>query len=210
MLCRMQKPWLICIRIELWLLALISIVGHIERVLISSFRFWGSIRRTFGKIWTLMRWNGMLEMEFHLVIDFEDNFFFSSFSPNWLIASVIKLTDNQRTELLDVASKSDQSILILDKCPASVMKRSTSSVDMRCSHGTTTTYDYKTAFSQSVFCLVAKTERFFQINFIEALAANCIPVIYADNVVLPFIEVMHVASNVYIEFIWRYSTFFSR
>lgn len=59
----------------------------------------------------------------------------------------------------------------------------------RCAHSTNNVLDYKSAFTQSVFCIIAKTERLFQINLIEALAANCIPVIYADNVVLPFSEV---------------------
>lgn len=59
----------------------------------------------------------------------------------------------------------------------------------RCAHSTENIYNYKSAFTQSTFCIIARTERLFQINLIEALAANCIPVIYADNIVLPFSEV---------------------
>lgn len=62
-------------------------------------------------------------------------------------------------------------------------------IGVRCAHGTTKTYDLKSVFAQSQFCLIAKTERLFQYNLIEALAANCIPVVFADNVILPFTEV---------------------
>lgn len=87
------------------------------------------------------------------------------------------------------------------------MKKAATILGSRCSHGTNSLYDYKTAFTQSIFCLVAKTERLFQINFIEALAANCIPVIYADNIVLPFSEVEKQLNMIDIKFI--ISDFFS-
>lgn len=86
-----------------------------------------------------------------------------------------------------MAAKSDQNILLLDKCPANVAKRL--DVGVRCAYGTSNIFEYKTAFPQSQFCLVAKNERLFQVNLIEALASNCIPVIFADNIILPFVEV---------------------
>lgn len=97
------------------------------------------------------------------------------------------MSDTQRTTINDIASKSDKTVLLLDKCQRNVVKRS--SIGVRCAHGTKNTYDYKSAFMQSEFCIIAKTERLFQLNLIEALAANCIPVIYADNIILPFNEV---------------------
>lgn len=60
---------------------------------------------------------------------------------------------------------------------------------VRCTYRNHVAMNYKSAFTQSTFCLVAKTERLFQINLIESLASNCIPVIWADNIVLPFSEV---------------------
>lgn len=86
-----------------------------------------------------------------------------------------------------MASRSDRKILLMDKCPKSVAKRS--KLGVRCAHGTTKTYDIKTVYAQSQFCLISKNERLFQLNLIEALAANCIPIIFADNVILPFTEV---------------------
>lgn len=90
--------------------------------------------------------------------------------------------------MLDVATKSDKNVLLLDKCPKNMMKRST--IGIRCAHGTSNAFDYKSAYSQSQFCVVAKSERLFQLNLIEALAMNCIPIIHADNVILPFNEVI--------------------
>lgn len=107
--------------------------------------------------------------------------------PFWLTASILSLHENQKTALIDIASKSSKNILLLDKCHKKLKKGVHSTG--RCAHSTNNVLEYKTAFTQSVFCIIAKTERLFQINLIEALAANCIPVIYADNIVLPFSEV---------------------
>lgn len=91
--------------------------------------------------------------------------------------------------MIDLTVKSEKNILLLDKCPKAVANRL--AVGVRCAYGTTNIYEYKNVYVQSQFCLVARSERLFQLNFIEALASNCIPVIYADNSVLPFDEVFH-------------------
>lgn len=92
------------------------------------------------------------------------------------------------TTLTEIASKSDdRKILLLDKCPENVKERM--KLGWRCAYQTTDAYDLKAVQAQSQFCLVAKTERLFQLNLIEALATNCIPVIFADNIILPFTEV---------------------
>lgn len=99
----------------------------------------------------------------------------------------MKLNEVQLNTLLDIASKSDRKVLLLDECGKNVPKRS--KLGIRCAHGTSKAHDIKSVYAQSQFCLIAKTERLFELNFIEALAANCIPVIFADNVILPFSEV---------------------
>lgn len=113
------------------------------------------------------------------------NCIFSSF---WLTASTLKLNEVQLSTMTDIASKSDRKIILLDKCSKNVAKRSV--IGIRCAYGTTKTYDIKSVFAQSQFCLISKTERLFELNFIEALAANCIPVVFADNIILPFSEVI--------------------
>lgn len=126
-----------------------------------------------------------------------DNILFFAQRPFWIVASILNMSDMQQATINDIASKSDKPVLLLDKCQKSVVKRS--SVGVRCAHGTTNTYDYKSAFMQSQFCIIAKTERLFQLNLIEALAANCIPVIYADNIILPFNEVTTICLHLCIQ-----------
>lgn len=109
------------------------------------------------------------------------------FSSFWLTVSILELNELQLNTITDIASKTDHKILMLNKCPKDMVKRS--SIGIRCAHGTQKTYDIKTSYAQSQFCLISKTERLFQLNLIEALAANCIPVIFADNIILPFTEV---------------------
>lgn len=89
--------------------------------------------------------------------------------------------------LNEIASKSEQKVLLLDKCGANVAE--SKKLGWRCEYQTSNAYDLKAVQAQSQFCLVAKTERLFQLNLIETLATNCIPVIYADNTILPFAEV---------------------
>lgn len=48
--------------------------------------------------------------------------------------------------------------------------------------------DYPVVLSKSEFCLVIRGVRLAQLNLLDALASGCIPVIVADNIVLPFVE----------------------
>lgn len=93
----------------------------------------------------------------------------------------------QLTTLTAIASKSDRKMLLLDKCPENVMERT--KLGWRCAYQTGDAYDLKATQAQSQFCLIANTERLFEFNLIEALATNCIPVVFADNIILPFAEV---------------------
>lgn len=99
----------------------------------------------------------------------------------------MKMNEMYLSALNDAASKCEQKILLLDKCPPSVAE--SAKLGWRCEYQTTNAYELKTVQAQSQFCLIAKTERLFQLNLIEALATNCIPVIFADNIILPFYEV---------------------
>lgn len=117
-------------------------------------------------------------------IDFEMTAIYS-YRPIWLVASILKLTGPQRRILTDLSNRSERNIVLLKYCS----KKHNHNPGVRCTYRNNVTINFKSAFTQSTFCLVAKTERLFQINLIEALATNCIPVIFADNTVLPFSEV---------------------
>lgn len=95
------------------------------------------------------------------------------------------ISKDLRKSFEQFAEQNDKNILLLDKCS----KKTKLPFGARCDLITKNVYDYKSAFTQSDFCLITKSDRIFQINLIEALAANCIPIISADNVVLPYSEV---------------------
>lgn len=62
--------------------------------------------------------------------------------------------------------------------------------DVRCSYSDNkVVHEYPRILNQGTFCLIARTARLVQTNLLESLAAGCIPVIMADNVVMPFSEV---------------------
>jgi glucuronyl/N-acetylglucosaminyl transferase EXT2 len=62
--------------------------------------------------------------------------------------------------------------------------------DLRCSFPALTPVEYPEILEQGTFCLVIRGVRLAQPALLESLAAGCIPVIVADNTVLPFEEVI--------------------
>lgn len=62
--------------------------------------------------------------------------------------------------------------------------------EIRCSFPANNVHTYPDILSGGVFCLVARGARLVLVNLLDALAANCIPVIMADNIVMPFNEVL--------------------
>lgn len=62
--------------------------------------------------------------------------------------------------------------------------------DVRCSYSDNKSeHEYPHILNGGTFCLIARTARLVQTNLLESLASGCIPVIMADNVVMPFSEV---------------------
>lgn len=70
-------------------------------------------------------------------------------------------------------------LLILDECTPS-------NYTERCEIITNKKYPYPTILQQSTYCLVFRGARTGQMVLLEALAANCIPVIVMDSPVMPF------------------------
>lgn len=68
--------------------------------------------------------------------------------------------------------------------------------DIRCSSNLR--YEYPDILSHGQFCLIARGVRLVQINLLESLASGCVPVIMADNIVMPFSEVGGLAVIVFI------------
>ncbi len=94
----------------------------------------------------------------------------------------------------DIA-ESNKKVLILQQCATLVSDHASDDPklkqkDIRCSYpDNISEHEYPHILQQGVFCLIARTTRLVQMNLLESLAAGCIPVVLADNVVMPFDEV---------------------
>lgn len=87
--------------------------------------------------------------------------------------------------------------LLLQKCPAptstsseTVSRTPHSFIDTRCNFPHGREFDYPRVLEKATFCLVIRGVRLSQPNFLEALAAGCIPVVVADSYVMPFSEIL--------------------
>lgn len=113
--------------------------------------------------------------------------------PYFLISSQLNLSDRQRRILQDIADNNNN-FLILQQCTALSSNSAADSKqlpnDMRCNYSDNKSeHEYPHVLTEGTFCLIARTARLVQTNLLESLAAGCIPVIMADNVVMPFSEV---------------------
>lgn len=60
----------------------------------------------------------------------------------------------------------------------------------RCVSGSAEKYPYPEILSHGTFCFIARSVRLGQPDFLEALSHNCIPVVMANNYILPFEDVI--------------------
>lgn len=129
----------------------------------------------------------------------------------FLVSPQLNIYENHRFVLQNLAYK-NRDILILQKCKADVeipvaapsmaanhhkaghedelsMEQQS---DYRCAmtgeNAEMQLIEYPLILSKAEFCLVIKGVRLAQFNLLDALASNCIPVIVADNIILPFVE----------------------
>lgn len=107
----------------------------------------------------------------------------SVFFRSWLVTSSQLSIDSYYSEELQELSFRHPELLILDECDSH-------NYTQRCEISTGKKYSYPDILQQSTFCLIFRGERMGQFALMEALAANCIPVIVIDGVVLPFNNVI--------------------
>lgn len=115
----------------------------------------------------------------------------------FLIAPQLNMYDYHRRLMQEIVLEdSNNNILLLQKCTQEIFEDKMSSSpeledhDIRCSFPALTPIEYPEILGQGTFCLIIRGVRLAQPALIEALAANCIPVIVADNLVMPFEEVI--------------------
>lgn len=102
---------------------------------------------------------------------------------NYLIVSSQLSIDGYYMEQLKEMQQNENDLLILDMCKEHNYTK-------RCSVIIDTEYDYPNVLTDSTFCLIFRGERMGQFVLLEAMAANCIPVIVMDGVTMPFNEVL--------------------
>lgn len=100
--------------------------------------------------------------------------------------------DNQNILVLQhcTTAEQEQDKTFTNKDDASKSKPLASTKDIRCRFPDGKQYNYPNVLTHGTFCLIARTARLVQINLLEILASNCIPIIMADNIVMPFSEII--------------------
>lgn len=86
-------------------------------------------------------------------------------------------------ELQKLSYNHHESLLIVDACH-------NHNYTHRCDIMTGKQYNYPQMLQHSTFCLIFRGERTGQFVLLEAMAANCIPVIVIDAIVMPFNNVI--------------------
>lgn len=117
--------------------------------------------------------------------------------PHLLISPQLNLFSKHFRVLQELAYDYPE-LLLLQKCPApttgddsrSPKAPQTFHIDTRCNFPNGREYDYPHILEKGTFCLISRGVRLTQPNFLEAMAAGCIPVIMADNYVMPFNEIL--------------------
>lgn len=102
--------------------------------------------------------------------------------PWFVISSQISIDSYFLDELQDMQLH-NSGLLILDACQVHNYSK-------RCEYGSHQQFAYPQILQKGTFCMVFRGERMSQLVLLEALAANCIPVIVMDEVVMPFSNVI--------------------
>jgi glucuronyl/N-acetylglucosaminyl transferase EXT2 len=119
----------------------------------------------------------------------------------FLISSQLNIFSKHLRILRDLAFNHDN-VLLLQRCQEEESKLgSHDQVDEtknkksplnedRCGFPSSKAYSYPVVLETGTFCLIIRGVRLSQPNLLEAMATNCIPVIVADNFVMPFSEII--------------------
>ncbi|CAH1986437.1 unnamed protein product [Acanthoscelides obtectus] len=108
----------------------------------------------------------------------------TSHERSWLVtSSQLNIDPYFLTEMQKLSYQHEDTLLLLDACHPHKYAR-------RCDLNTGKQYRYPQVLRESLFCLVVRGERMGQMVLLEAMAANCIPVIVMDGHVMPFSNVL--------------------
>ncbi|CAG9787642.1 unnamed protein product [Diatraea saccharalis] len=99
-----------------------------------------------------------------------------------VISTQLNIPQNYLEQLQNIASSSND-LLLLDRC-----KSNSGGVDYtkRCEYTTGRMFNYPEILKEGMFCLVIRSARLTQAVLMDILASQCIPIVVADSVVMPF------------------------
>ncbi|XP_018334859.1 exostosin-2, partial [Agrilus planipennis] len=101
----------------------------------------------------------------------------------WLVTSSQISIDSYFLDELQELQTQYADLLILDSCQSNNYSK-------RCEVETQQLFLYPDILQKSIFCTVFRGERMAQLVLLEAMAANCIPIIIMDGHVMPFSNIL--------------------
>lgn len=99
-----------------------------------------------------------------------------------IISTQLNIPQDYLEELQNIASSSND-LLLLDRC-----KTEDGGIDhsKRCEYTTGRMFDYPDILKEGMFCLVVRSARLTQAVLMDVLASQCIPIVIANSVIMPF------------------------
>lgn len=97
-----------------------------------------------------------------------------------IVSAQLNIPHNYLQELQNIASSSND-LLLLERCKTDVMDHS-----KRCEYTTGRLFEYPNILKDGMFCLVVRSARLTQAILMDIMASQCIPIVIADSVVMPF------------------------
>lgn len=98
-----------------------------------------------------------------------------------IISSQLNVPADYLAELQKIASSSND-LLLLEKCGLTTHADNSK----RCQYNTNNMFNYPDVLKEGMFCLIVRSARLAQTVLLEALASQCIPIVIADSIIMPF------------------------
>lgn len=94
-----------------------------------------------------------------------------------IISSQLNIPLVYLDELKSIASSSND-LLLLERCKTDFNKR--------CEYETGRDFEYPDVLKEGMFCVIVRSARLMQAMLLDVIASQCIPIVIADSVVMPF------------------------
>lgn len=113
-----------------------------------------------------------------------------------LVSSQLNLFPRHKRLLQEICYEDPTNVLLLQECTTAEFREKMKNFpelmekDIRCTFPANNQVQYPKILEKGTFCLVGRGVRLAQPNLLESLAAGCIPIIMADNIILPFQEII--------------------